>query len=90
MGMTEQEFSRCSTRFFRLKLHGMRKQQRQQYRNDWERVRWQTAVLLAPYSKQQIDPRKLLTFEWEKPPSIAEQVEKYKAIFDKLTPIPIA
>jgi len=44
----------------------MREAQMQQYRNDWERCRWQTSVLLSPHSKRPIDPKKLITFDWER------------------------
>jgi hypothetical protein len=69
----------------------MREAQMQQYRNDWERCRWQTSVLLSPYSKRPIDPKKLITFDWERNElTIIEEVEKYRSIFEKLTPIPTA
>jgi hypothetical protein len=89
--MNENDFKRCTPRYFRIRLHGMREAQMQQYRNDWERCRWQTSVLLSPHSKRPIDPKKLITFDWErKELTIIEEVEKYRSIFEKLTPIPTA
>jgi hypothetical protein len=91
MGMLENDFKRCSMRYFALRLVGMRNKQDRQYRNEWERTRWQTAVLLSPHSKRPIDPKKLITFDWErKELTIIEEVEKYRSIFEKLTPIPTA
>ncbi len=62
--------------------------QQAQYRNEWERVRWQTAVMLSPHSKQPVDPLKLIRFSWERDTlTISEKIDKYKTIFEKLTPI---
>ncbi len=39
-----------------------------QERSNWERTRWQTALLLSVHAKkgQKIRPRDLALFEWEK------------------------
>jgi hypothetical protein len=88
MGMLENDFKRCSMRYFALRLVGMRNKQDRQYKNEWERTRWQTAVLLSPHSKRPIDPLKLITFDWERDAlTISDKIEKYKSIFEKLTPI---
>lgn len=66
----------------------MRQAQQAQYRNEWERTRWQTAVMLSPHSKRPVDPLKLITFDWERESlTITEKIDKYKTIFEKLTPI---
>ena len=86
--MLENDYKRCTPKYFRIRLHGMRQAQQAQYRNEWERVRWQTAVLLSPHSKRPVDPLKLIRFEWERDTlTISDKVEKYKTIFEKLTPI---
>lgn len=66
----------------------MRSAQKQIYQSEWERTRWLAAVMLSPYSKQPINPQKLITFGWEKSEvlTIFEAVDKYKSIFDKLKP----
>lgn len=88
MGLLEHEFKRCTPIYFTRRLEGMRSVQEQKFRNEWERTRWQTAILLQPYSKRQINPRSLITFDWEKKDvlTIFEAVDKYKSIFEKLTP----
>jgi len=86
--MLENDFKRCTPRYFRIRLHGLRQAQQAQYRNEWERVRWQTAVMLSPHSKHPVDPLKLIRFSWERDTlTISDKIEKYKTIFDKLTPI---
>lgn len=34
--------------------------------SEWERTRWQTAVLLNPHTKKSIKARDLIVFPWEK------------------------
>ena len=47
---------------------GKREVHEMQERSNWERTRWQTALLLNVHTKkgQKIKPRDLAVFEWEK------------------------
>lgn len=87
MLMSEADFADCSPYYFRLRLHGMRKAQTMQYRNQWEVSRWIAATIIAPHLKKPVAPQKLMKFPWESQgPSVQETIEKYKHIFNKLTP----
>jgi len=87
MLMSEADFADCSPYYFRLRLHGMRKAQTMQYRNQWEVSRWIAATIIAPHLKKPVAPQKLMRFPWESQgPSVQETIEKYKHIFNKLTP----
>ncbi len=66
----------------------MRSAQTQEYRNQWELMRWAVATSMAPHLKKPIEPKRLLTFTWEERDyiSIEEAVKLYSHVFDKLTP----
>ena len=53
--MSEREFLKCSPRYWRLRLDGMRQAQQQEYRNQWEITRWAVATTMAPHLKKPID-----------------------------------
>lgn len=86
--MLETDFKRSTPIYFTRRLEGLRQAQELEYRNGWIIARWQAAVMLSPWSKQPITPQQLITFDWEKKEmlTITEAVEKYRSIFDKLTP----
>jgi hypothetical protein len=86
--LTEAQFWKCTPRYWRLKLEGMREAQTQAYRNQWEITRWAVATTMAPHLKKPIEPKRLLTFPWEERDyiSIEEAVRLYSHVFDKLTP----
>ena len=88
MGMDEDAFDECRPLYFRHRLHGMRKAQQQQYRNEWEITRWAVATTMAPHLKKPIEPKRLLTFPWEQSDqiSIHDALKLYSHVFDKLTP----
>tara|TARA_R110001632_G_scaffold223278_1_gene354935 strand:+ start:988 stop:1254 length:267 start_codon:yes stop_codon:yes gene_type:complete len=58
--LTFEEFSNA--------VAGKREVHEIQERSNWERTRWQTALLLNVHTKkgQKIKPRDLVVFEWEK------------------------
>ena len=66
----------------------MRSAQTQEYRNQWELMRWAVATSMAPHLQKPIEPKRLLTFPWEERDyiSIEEAVKLYSHVFDKLTP----
>jgi hypothetical protein len=86
--MSEREFWKCTPRFWRLKLEGMREAQNQQFKNQWELTRWAVATTMAPHLKKPIEPKRLLTFPWEEPEHIGieEALRLYSHVFAKLTP----
>lgn len=74
-----------------LRLKGMRAQQTQQYRNEWERTRWLAMFIVMPHSKKKLKPTDLVKFPWESVKTNSEAIIKHlienKAELDKLTPI---
>lgn len=67
MGLSEEEFGRITPEYFTLRLHGMRKAQQLDYRNDWIRARWQVCIFLNTKTKRQLREIDLGRFPWEKP-----------------------
>ncbi len=49
-------------------LRGKNKEDEAKSREDWERIRWQTLVLLTPNMKKgsKMKPKDLIEFPWEK------------------------
>lgn len=65
--------------------------ERNRYRDEWERIRWQTAILVnfSGNVKRKIKPTDLITFEWDKVNN--DEVKKLKtpemiALLDELFP----
>lgn len=46
-----------------MKAH--REDREQRYRDDWERMRLLAAIMLQPYSKNTINPKKILKYAWD-------------------------
>jgi len=88
MGMNEIEFGRCSPRYWRARLVGMRNAQYQEFQNQWEISRWMAATIISPHLKKPIAPNKLMSFPWEvvEPDDIVAKITQYADIFAKLTP----
>lgn len=88
MGMNEIDFGRCSPKYWRARLEGMREAQQQQFRNQWEMTRWMAATIIAPHLKKPIAPNRLISFAWERnePDDIVAKITQYADIFAKLTP----
>jgi hypothetical protein len=88
MGMLEHEFNKCTPRYFRARLDGMRTAQQQDFRNQWELTRWMAATMISPHLKRPISPQKLMRFPWEVSDhdDIVAKITRYADIFAKLTP----
>lgn len=87
MSLTEEKFNELTPAYFMLRLKGMRAQQTQQYRNEWERTRWLALFMVMPHSKRKLKPTDLIRFPWEKiAVNVKDVIQANKAIFDKLTP----
>lgn len=88
MNLSEPEFEDVTPAYFMTRLTGLRRQQEQAERLQWERTRWLACLLLQPHSKGNLTPQKLVTFPWEKPDRVKmlEWIEQNRHIYDKLTP----
>ena len=67
MGLTPDSLYNFTFREFSNAVRGRCKSQEQFDRSNWERVRWQTALLLNVHTKKgaSINPKDLATFPWE-------------------------
>ena len=68
LGLNPDTLYDFTFRQFGNAVRGRYKQQEAQHRDDWERTRWQTALLLNVHTKKgaSIKPKDLATFPWEK------------------------
>jgi len=61
------EFMDLTPAEFGYLVKGWSEQQEQQFRSEWERVRWSTVMIMNPHLKKQIaNPKSFMKFEWEK------------------------
>ena len=77
--MNEFDFGRCSPRYWRARLIGMRNAQYQEFQNQWEMSRWMAATIMSPHLKKPIAPNKLMAFPWEiiEPDDIVAKITGY-------------
>jgi hypothetical protein len=86
LGWDEERFWRSTPRELINCYRGKYRNDEQKSREEWERIRWQTATLLMPHAKkgQSITPKTLLPFPWEvdaKPKlTRAEKLERLKKL----------
>ena len=78
MGMQVDEFYDMLPKHFWLKMDGFNELENIRQRAEWERCRWQTAMLLNVHTKKgkTIKPTDLIEFDWDK--------KKKKVDFEKL------
>ena len=46
-------------------VNGWNENQNRKDQSEWERVRWQTTILLNPHTKKRIKAKDLIVFPWE-------------------------
>lgn len=59
-------FYDMTPRMWRNCVEGYNERENRKEQTEWERTRWQTAVLLNPHTKKSIKARDLIVFPWEK------------------------
>ena len=74
--MSYADFCRCTPEEFGAVCRYYHSEREAQYRNEWERVRWQTSILLQPYIKGKKSPRDLLPLPWDTSSQAAHGPEK--------------
>lgn len=66
MGMSLQDFDQCTPPEFE-RIFGMwRESQEAAYRTGWEQTRQLAACVLLPYVSEELDPRDVMEFEWDR------------------------
>ena len=68
MGMSPKEFYDYLPKYFWLKLEGNIEAENLKERKEWERLRWQTTLLLNVHMSKNktLKPTDLIEFEWDK------------------------
>ena len=79
----EEYFWELTPNLFGRYVENYRERQEQVFITSWEQVRWQTAALLAPYSKKGLKPTDLVVFPWESPQ--VSEMPQLPANWDKLS-----
>jgi hypothetical protein len=88
MGMTPDEFWDCTPFEFGHKMAGFFERDQLRERQEWERVRWQTCLLINTQTSKTITPQDLITFEWEREkkteetPITLEEMERIKSLYN--------
>lgn len=69
MGMSVDDFCRCTPLEFRSIHEAWADNERRKERGAWERTRLQCTTMLQPYSKKRLEPTDVLKFAWDNDPS---------------------
>lgn len=67
MGMSYDDFCRCTVDEFEAVADAYNTRREQDYREEWERARWIASVVVQPHVKSRINVRRAFPFPWDKP-----------------------
>ena len=59
------EFYDLTPREWSNLVHGFNELENRKEQSEWERIRWQTTILLNPHTKKRIKSKDLIIFPWE-------------------------
>lgn len=76
MGMSLDDFDRCTPLEFERIFEIWHEAQEMDYRTGWEQTRQLACCILQPYSKKALRPTDVMEFAWDKP-------KKKKAVREK-------
>lgn len=65
MGMSRDDFCRCTPSEFYAAYGAWNDMRQQRERAEWERARMQCLCALQPYSKKQLSARDVMRFPWD-------------------------
>ena len=68
IGMSIDDFCRCTPLEFSAIAEGWSEGEQHRERAAWERARLQCTCMLQPYSKKKLKPRDVLQFAWDDAP----------------------
>ena len=70
MGMSLQDFDRCTPLEFERIFENWREYQQLLIRTGWEQTRQLAVCILQPYAKKGLSPRDVMEFEWDEPKKV--------------------
>lgn len=87
IGMSEDDFARCTPAEFNAIVEQWRKREEVKERGEWERNRWLALCVLQPWSKKRPKAQDFCLFPWEikeqenreEPLDKTERQERYEA-----------
>ncbi len=90
MGMSLDDFCRCTPEEFRAINEAWHECRESQMRDDWERMRLLATIVIQPHTKKRISPEKLIPFVWDRRRGVRPEATKMTAAerlarFEKLT-----
>lgn len=65
VGMSLDDFERCTPSEFRAVFDAWQQRQERDERRNWEQVRFLATASLQPYSKKTLKPTDVVTFPWD-------------------------
>ncbi len=67
MGMSLQDFDRCTPLEFERIFEMWHEAQLLSFRTSWEQTRQLAVCILQPYAKKELTPTDVIEFEWDEP-----------------------
>ena len=74
IGMTLDDFCRCTPAEFTAVAEAWRKAGERRERSGWEQTRMQCLCMLQPYSRHRLSPRDVMRFPWDEEESQTEKL----------------
>lgn len=78
MGMSVDDFCRCTPLEFQAVYKGWAETEQRRERAAWERTRMMCTTMLQPYSRKRLEPQDVLKFAWDNEEN-GESTEKLSA-----------
>lgn len=69
IGMSVDDFCRCTPLEFSAIAQGWNECEQQRERSAWERTRMLCTTMLQPYSKKRLEPQDVMRFAWDDDPN---------------------
>lgn len=85
IGMSVDDFCRCTPLEFSAIAQGWNEGEQQRERSAWERTRLLCTTMLQPYSRRRLDPQDVMRFAWDREMQNAECGTRNDAESEKLS-----
>jgi len=84
IGLMPSQFYDLLPREWGNLVEGWNERQNRKEQAEWERIRWQTTILINPHTKKTIKAKDLIVFPWEKQPKKNKKVWTRGEILDAI------